>query len=254
MAYTKTTWNNLSDPPINAENLNKIEQGIYNNSLGIDKINPSGTATTTAEIEEGQINDVIGFKSLKLKGQTSQVSYNGYNILKGIIENKTTNGVTITKNEDNSYKVSGTATAVALFSTNINTTLEASKTYVIGFGNSNSNVQLSIRPSDGSTQYANTTTQKYVTYTPNENIDIRLFVRVANGATVNETIHPIIYVGNTEKSYEPYVGEKSKYVFAVAVPLISNVPSLFLVIVIPFKVCDCIGLGNTFLLLILTTL
>lgn len=72
MAYTKTTWNNLSNPPINADNLNKIEQGIYDNSLGIDIINPSGTATTTAEIEEGQINDVIGFKSLKLKGQTSQ--------------------------------------------------------------------------------------------------------------------------------------------------------------------------------------
>ena len=29
MAYTKTTWNNNAAPPINADNLNKIEQGIY---------------------------------------------------------------------------------------------------------------------------------------------------------------------------------------------------------------------------------
>ena len=29
MAYTKTTWNNNAPPAINADNLNKIEQGIY---------------------------------------------------------------------------------------------------------------------------------------------------------------------------------------------------------------------------------
>ncbi len=28
MAYSKTVWNNLSAPAINANNLNKIEQGI----------------------------------------------------------------------------------------------------------------------------------------------------------------------------------------------------------------------------------
>ena len=30
MAYTKTTWTNDAPPAINATNLNKIEQGIYN--------------------------------------------------------------------------------------------------------------------------------------------------------------------------------------------------------------------------------
>ena len=29
MAYTKTTWNNNQPPAIDADNLNKIEQGIY---------------------------------------------------------------------------------------------------------------------------------------------------------------------------------------------------------------------------------
>lgn len=33
MAYVKTNWVNGSAPPISAENLNKIEQGIYDNSF-----------------------------------------------------------------------------------------------------------------------------------------------------------------------------------------------------------------------------
>lgn len=36
MAYTKTTWVNDSAPPLSAENLNKIEDGIYQISLKAD--------------------------------------------------------------------------------------------------------------------------------------------------------------------------------------------------------------------------
>ena len=78
MAYEKQTWTN-DVTAITAERMTHIENGIYDNSLATDKINPSGTATTTAEIEEGQITDVIGFKSLKLKGQTSQYTTTGKN-------------------------------------------------------------------------------------------------------------------------------------------------------------------------------
>ena len=35
MSYTKTNWVNGSAPPISAENLNKIEQGIYDNDSQI---------------------------------------------------------------------------------------------------------------------------------------------------------------------------------------------------------------------------
>ena len=37
MAYTKTNWNNNTAPYINATNLNKIEQGIYDNDTAITK-------------------------------------------------------------------------------------------------------------------------------------------------------------------------------------------------------------------------
>ena len=35
MAYTKTTWVNGQAPAINAANLNKIEQGIYDNDAAL---------------------------------------------------------------------------------------------------------------------------------------------------------------------------------------------------------------------------
>lgn len=54
MAYTKTTWVNNQEPAINADNLNKIEQGIFDNDAGItaangriDTTNSNVTALTT---------------------------------------------------------------------------------------------------------------------------------------------------------------------------------------------------------------
>ena len=76
MAYSKTTWqNNVTD--IDENNLNKIEQGIYDNSLVVEAVtntlNPTDTETyKTAELTEGQITDVIGVNDILIKGQTSQ--------------------------------------------------------------------------------------------------------------------------------------------------------------------------------------
>jgi hypothetical protein len=44
MAYTKTTWVNSSAPPINATNLNKIEDGIFDNDSAITTLD--GTVST----------------------------------------------------------------------------------------------------------------------------------------------------------------------------------------------------------------
>lgn len=76
MSYTKTTWVN-NTTPINETNLNKIEQGIYDNSLITeaiaDKLNPTDTETyKTAELTEGQITDVIGVNDIVIKGDTEQ--------------------------------------------------------------------------------------------------------------------------------------------------------------------------------------
>lgn len=74
--YTKTNWVD-NTTPIDKTNLNKIEQGIYDNSLVVDAVtntlNPTDTETyKTAELIEGQITDVIGVSDIVIKGQTSQ--------------------------------------------------------------------------------------------------------------------------------------------------------------------------------------
>lgn len=38
MAYTKTTWVNNQAPAINADNLNKIEDGIFNNDAAVSNL------------------------------------------------------------------------------------------------------------------------------------------------------------------------------------------------------------------------
>lgn len=45
MSYTKTQWRNNQSPAINADNLNHIEQGIYDAHSNIETLLPSVTAS-----------------------------------------------------------------------------------------------------------------------------------------------------------------------------------------------------------------
>ena len=47
MAYTKTVWVNNQAPAINADNLNKIEQGIFDTDAGVTAVNSNVAALTT---------------------------------------------------------------------------------------------------------------------------------------------------------------------------------------------------------------
>lgn len=63
MSYSKTNWTNNSTPAINADNLNKIEQGIYDNDAAISSANTNiGTLTNLTTTEKsnlvGAINEV----------------------------------------------------------------------------------------------------------------------------------------------------------------------------------------------------
>lgn len=58
MGYTKTTWVDGSTPAINATNLNKIEQGIYDNDQHIGEL--SNLETTTQANVVGAINELEG--------------------------------------------------------------------------------------------------------------------------------------------------------------------------------------------------
>ena len=79
MAYEKTIWKNNEAPKINATNLNKMENGIAN-------------AVETDSV--ARVTNVVSKNLLNL-----------YNF-----QSQTINGVTFTKNEDNSITINGTAT------------------------------------------------------------------------------------------------------------------------------------------------
>ena len=62
MAYNKTTWENApsTNSPISANNLNKIENGIYNNSLKADQIGDlSQLETSEKSTIVGSINTLV---------------------------------------------------------------------------------------------------------------------------------------------------------------------------------------------------
>lgn len=135
MSYTKTNWVD-NTTPIDKNNLNKIEQGIYDNSLVAEAVNstvkPNESALAEAvEITEGQMTDVIGVNDILIKGQTSQdgeptpsfpvdvnvvsgsnvINTNNKNLLPNNAQSITKNGVTFTVNKDKSIKINGTASA-----------------------------------------------------------------------------------------------------------------------------------------------
>lgn len=64
MAYTKTVWQEGSPPGISADNLNKIEQGIYD--AYVEKVSKSGDTMT------GQLT-ITGNPGLKLTGGLVEV-------------------------------------------------------------------------------------------------------------------------------------------------------------------------------------
>lgn len=57
MSYTKTTWTNGSGAKINETNLNKIEQGIYDNDSAIGNINNLETTSTDLVGAVNEINN-----------------------------------------------------------------------------------------------------------------------------------------------------------------------------------------------------
>ena len=179
MAYEKQEWvdDDKTKGKVTAERMTHIEQGIYDNSLATDKINPSGIATITDEFTSGQIEDVIGFKSFKLKGQTSQGenpapdspkdvnNVSGYNVIrisnKNILKFETakTNvvaGVTMTCDDNTTFTMNGTKTSgtqlVSAF--NLQPTKLVGQYKFTGYTRQDTYVQLYWKDKNGTIKYS----------------------------------------------------------------------------------------------------
>ena len=149
----------------------------------------------------------VPFKKLNLKGNTSQFSTTGKNLLPNEATTTTKNGITFTKNSDGTYTVSGTATANAIFSilvedASTNPTLQAGTYTLSGCPSGGSVNTYKLDISVGS---YNQDLGSGVTFTLSEATQIN-YVRILvyNGQTINTVFKPMIESGNTKTSFEPY--------------------------------------------------
>ncbi len=161
--------------------------------------------------------------SLQIEKNSSATTYEPYigatypvnlpveNLLPNTGITETNNGITFTKNADNTITLNGTATADTYTNVWYNTTNnlinDTNQVYTMSIGLSNSNVGLAIF------EYINNgwVNKKYVyakstTYTPSGNQTGQIFrVIVKNGATLNNVIvKPMLEVGTKVNTYVPY--------------------------------------------------
>lgn len=168
-----------------------------------------------AEGTDNTFND--GLKSplfaLGGDGKSEQVTTTGKNLLPNNITSQIINGVTVTKNDDGSITLNGTATAQADFSIlSEQLNLEGEYTFSIS-DTGQTGVTLQYGVSGIGIMDTGTATTKYTTTFPNNFLGSEYSyinmcrVRVASGVTCNNyTIYPMIESGSSKTSYEPYTG------------------------------------------------
>ena len=178
-------------------------------------VEPEEAGTTVEINENATINDVDTTKESKvvsLKGQTSQVSYSGANLLPQdkYITTRTTNGITYTNNGDGTFSLTGTATA--------NTTIQIIAPGEFNLESGQSYYLYTSKAYDGTTfnvsvRFNENGTRKYLTpkytITPSgtiTNTDFAFYI--ASGNTVSATNVKAMLVKGTSAptTYEPYVG------------------------------------------------
>ena len=175
------------------------------------EITGDGSQFTLQDTIDGNVLD-----SVQLKGDTTQQTYSGKNLLKLRATAVTTAGVTFTPNVDGTFNLSGTSNSnycefngvVPLASSGINNGAK----YTIssnGIGNGITYYVHSCKQDGTWTKTLMAFDSNNLTKTcPEPNDDyIRFVVKVSNGTTVNLTnVKAQIESGSTATDFEPYVG------------------------------------------------
>jgi len=186
----------------NIENISMVLDDIYDS---MPQVSGEGTSLTLNDTRVGKIKST-------LKGNTSQTTYSGKNLLHQdqYLTTRTTNGITYTNNGDGTFNVTGTATA----NTNIQILAGASQ---IGLESGKTYYFYSSKPYNGtdfnmSIPFAQDGAQKYLTAnntiaTSGTLTNIKLSFYVGSGVTVNaQNVKLMLVEGSTPGDYEPFVG------------------------------------------------
>ena len=240
MAYNKTKWEDLPsvETPISAENLNKIEQGIYDAHEQLDKLpqwskeeeKPRYTADEvgayskeeTKAFLDGKANAIINSAtgetvvttdsanatpSIKLFGKSEQVTYQGNQLLNLPNVDSLTLGNKITWScKDGVVTAKGNTTSITNTGGYIyqHMPIVAGNYFVSGDGKY-AKVFCKITKQDGSTAYYY---NRAFTLDGTET-DVFVYVAIQNdglNVDINETIYPMLNKGTTALPFEPYVG------------------------------------------------
>jgi len=86
MSYTQTTWVNGAKPSIDADNLNKMEQGIADAHSGVDTLTKGLSAETTArESAISSVNENLAQRNVKTFTDISQLGLESADTIEQII-------------------------------------------------------------------------------------------------------------------------------------------------------------------------
>lgn len=173
--------------------------------------------TATDVTEASMQNTVEAPMKSVLKGNTSQETTTGYNLLPSLNTTRTINDVAFTPNADGSITVNGKASAITTYPINANSTT-TTRDIVLSAGSYmvldevGNYTDYFTQVTDGSTFWANTghgnpgvVGQKPFTISEQKTVSAIIYIR--DGVTVNNvTFKPMIVAGSTVKTYEPYTG------------------------------------------------
>jgi hypothetical protein len=101
MAYIKTEWENSpsTKTPINANNLNKIENGIYTNSINIGELTDLNTETKESLVEAINETNTKNCLTIKRTENTLDVTaWQGYDVSFPIISSQKGNKLSVNEN------------------------------------------------------------------------------------------------------------------------------------------------------------
>lgn len=213
MSYSKINFENKPSKksPINAENLNHMEQGIFEAHVSIAELEIykansilskiSGEVITTTDSAKAKP------KNIKLFGKGKQRQYEGNQLLNlPNVEEVVFNGVKL-RCKDGAISINGTTTDT------IHTGMVGIKqdkiqlsegSYYISGSVENVVVIAHVVLSDGSMNFYNDRTFEL----DGTEQEVNIYVSVSKGVTLNTTIYPMFNSGTEKKSFEPYVGNQ----------------------------------------------
>ena len=199
------------------QDANEIKNVVNTNDTNLERVDTRlerlyellSQETTQTGTEITINNTFADNMKLDLKGNTEQYTTTGKNLLNVTANSTTINGITFTKNSDNSVTANGTSTSTAAFNLigSNSFTLPAGQYFLSGCpkNGSDNTYRLDVNTGNvsGRIDYGNGST-----FTLTESLTVTsVRIRVASGVTLNNiNFYPMIAEGSSASTYEPYTG------------------------------------------------